>query len=177
MKRYKKWGERKYPLTYRFLALIPAGFLVVLLIPLILVRGGPWIDAALGLPTFNPGIPGLIAGGICILIGLVYALWSIASQLFRASGTPLPMMPTQELLITPPFDQCRNPMTFGTISIYLGVSILAGSITALALTILLSALLISYLKLVEEIELEARFGDDYLAYKSQTPFLIPRIFH
>ena len=177
MNRFKKWAQKEYPLAYRVLALIPAGLLFALLIPYLLVRAAPLADAALGLPGFNPGLPGLIAGGIFILIGAVYALWSIASQLLRARGTPLPVMPTQELLVTVPFDQCRNPMTFGTISLYLGVSILAGSITALALTILLSALLISYLKLVEETELEARFGDDYLAYKSQTPFLIPRIFH
>ena len=32
-----------------------------------------------------------------------------------------------------------------------------------------------YIRYVEEVELEARFGDEYLAYKATTPFLVPRI--
>jgi protein-S-isoprenylcysteine O-methyltransferase Ste14 len=34
---------------------------------------------------------------------------------------------------------------------------------------------LAYLKLVEERELEARFGEDYLAYKRSTPFIVPRL--
>ncbi len=175
MKRFRKWAEKEYPITSRILALIPAGLLIVVLIPYALVRSGPVIDRALGLPSFQLGLPGLILGGICILIGLVYALWSIISQMTRASGTPLPVMPTQRLLISPPFDQCRNPMTLGTLLVYLGLAIILGSTAGLILVVLISALLISYLKFIEEKELEARFGEEYLTYKSQTPFIIPRI--
>jgi protein-S-isoprenylcysteine O-methyltransferase Ste14 len=32
-----------------------------------------------------------------------------------------------------------------------------------------------YIKLIEEKELEARFGLDYLAYKRNTPFILPRL--
>ena len=42
------------------------------------------------------------------------------------------------------------------------------------IVVLLSAgLLLIYIKRVEEKEMEIRFGQDYLAYKQQTPFLIP----
>lgn len=34
-----------------------------------------------------------------------------------------------------------------------------------------TVILVIYLKLVEERELEARFGNDYLEYKSRTPFI------
>lgn len=175
MKRFKKWAESEYPIGFRILALIPAGFLFVLLIPFVLVRIAPSIDGSLGFPSIALGLPGLIAGGICIAIGLVYALWSISSQLFRASGTPLPMMPTQKLLITAPFDQCRNPMSFGTILLYLGMSIIISSIAAIGIVVLFTALLVSYIRLIEEKELEARFGEDYIEYRSRTPFIIPRL--
>jgi len=33
----------------------------------------------------------------------------------------------------------------------------------------------TYIKLVEEKELEARFGEEYREYKRKTPFLIPKI--
>jgi protein-S-isoprenylcysteine O-methyltransferase Ste14 len=175
MNRFKKWAEKEYPITHRILVLIPAGFLFVLLIPFILIRMAPSIDNTLGFPSIDLGLPGLIVGGIFIAIGLIYAMWSISAQLFRASGTPLPMMATQKLLITSPFDQCRNPMSFGTILLYLGISIIIGSITAIGLVLLLAAFLVSYIKLIEEKELEARFGEDYIEYKSRTPFLVPRI--
>jgi protein-S-isoprenylcysteine O-methyltransferase Ste14 len=32
-----------------------------------------------------------------------------------------------------------------------------------------------YIKLIEEKELEDRFGSEYLEYKRRTPFLIPRL--
>jgi protein-S-isoprenylcysteine O-methyltransferase Ste14 len=175
MNRFTKWAEREYPITARILALIPAGLLIVVLIPYFLVRIGPAIDRALGLPSFNLGLPGLITGGISIFIGMVYALWSIISQMTRASGTPLPVMPTQKLLISPPFDQCRNPMTLGTILAYFGLGLLLGSTTGMVLVVLISFLLIGYLKFIEEKELEARFGEEYLAYKAQTPVMIPRL--
>jgi hypothetical protein len=36
-------------------------------------------------------------------------------------------------------------------------------------------LLLAYIKLFEERELEARFGPEYVEYKRTTPFLIPRL--
>jgi len=39
--------------------------------------------------------------------------------LTRGRGTPLPVMPTQELLTEGPFRYSRNPMTLGTILAYL----------------------------------------------------------
>jgi protein-S-isoprenylcysteine O-methyltransferase Ste14 len=38
-----------------------------------------------------------------------------------------------------------------------------------------AVLLVVYIKSFEEKELEARFGDEYRAYKRNTPFLIPRL--
>ena len=85
------------------------------------------------------------------------------------------MMPTQKLLVSGPFKQCRNPMTFGTICLYLGVGIIIGSLSSIAVVLLFGGLLLTYIKLVEERELAARFGQEYLDYKSNTPFIIPGI--
>jgi len=38
-----------------------------------------------------------------------------------------------------------------------------------------ASLLLLYLKLVEEKELAERFGDEYLAYKREVPFILPRM--
>jgi protein-S-isoprenylcysteine O-methyltransferase Ste14 len=56
---------------------------------------------------------------------------------------------------------------------YAGIAVVLGSYTVLCLFVLFSALLLAYLKLVEEGELAARFGEEYLVYRERTPFIIP----
>jgi protein-S-isoprenylcysteine O-methyltransferase Ste14 len=175
MSRFKKWAEKEYPFVQRVLGLIPAGFLFVFLIPYLLAVISPKIDHYFGLPSIGLGTLTLLMGVILIVVGLFYALWSIFDQFFRGRGTPLPVMATQELLITGPFRQCRNPMTFGTILLYLGVSLIVGSISAMVIVLLISSSLVVYIKTTEEKELLERFGDPYLEYKNQTPFLIPKV--
>jgi protein-S-isoprenylcysteine O-methyltransferase Ste14 len=155
--------------------LIP-GFLLVLLIPYLLLITLPRLDVVLGFPRIMLGVANLILGVTLVALGLFFAWWSIGDQLFKASGTPLPVMPTQKLLIRGPFRLCRNPMTLGTILAYLGLALWVGSISSIILAIVIAGLLILYLKLVEERELEMRFGQDYLNYKLRTPFLIPHNF-
>ena len=175
MKRITKWAEREFGFPARFSATILAGVLFVFLIPYALSRVAPNIDRQLGLPSIVFGLSSSLLGGIFILLGLAYALWSIIDQLFLARGTPLPVMATKKLLITGPFKHCRNPMSFGTLLLYFGIGIFIGSISAIGMVLIFMILLITYIKKIEEQELELRFGEEYLAYKKETPFIIPRI--
>jgi protein-S-isoprenylcysteine O-methyltransferase Ste14 len=65
-------------------------------------------------------------------------------------------------------------MTFGAITYYLSISLLAGSFSAIILVVLFSLVFVAYIKLVEEKELEAKFGEEYRMYKRKTPFLVPK---
>jgi len=49
-----------------------------------------------------------------------------------------------------------------------------GSLFSIGLTVLFAALIIAYIKFIEEKELEARFSQEYIRYKKRTPFLIPK---
>ena len=176
MNLYTKWASREYPLAVRILTtVLIGGGLVVVLIPWLLLGPLPRLDARLGLPVLSFCWINYLLGGLHIIIGANFAFWSIVQQFFKAQRTPLPVMPTQKLLISGVFIICRNPMTFGTFCLYFGLSILIGSISALVCSALVSVLLILYLKLVEEKELALRFGAEYEAYKKSTPFMIPRI--
>lgn len=174
MNLYKKWASREYSLGKRLLALIPAAVLFLFLIPYLLLVLCPRLDARLGLPDFKFGWINILVCVLLAIIGGYYALSSIGQQLFDAGGTPIPVMATQKLLVRGVFKQCRNPMTLGTISMYLGLAILAGSISSTILVLVFLLLLVLYLKKIEEHELELRFGESYLAYKKETPFLFPR---
>lgn len=115
-----------------------------------------------------------IIGGLLTVVGFALAFWSIDAQLTRGRGTPLPLMPTQELVTDGPFHYSRNPMTLGTVLAYLGIGIASGTTAGTALVLTLAGGLLAYLKGLEEGELADRFGETYFAYKRQTPFLIPR---
>ena len=66
-------------------------------------------------------------------------------------------------------------MTLGTDLFYLGVAIWLGSLSAIGLGLVYPVGILIYIKLIEEKELEERFGSEYLDYKKRTPFLIPRL--
>lgn len=175
MKYFTKWASREYTFTHRLLGTLPAGIIFAILIPLMLVKLGPLMDAMFHLQRISFGIVNVLLGCVLMVIGVIYGFWSIISQFTQARGTPLPMMATQTLLVSGPFKHCRNPMAFGTIVLYLGISILTGSVSSIVMVIIFTALLLTYIKKVEERELEVRFGQEYLAYKATTSFIIPRI--
>jgi protein-S-isoprenylcysteine O-methyltransferase Ste14 len=174
MKRYKDWARREYSLKQRAITLVFAGIIFVLLIPVLLVMSSAAIDAWLNIPRFTAGVANRIAGSILTACGLLLAQWTIYIQMAIGRGTPIPAMPTQKLIVEGPFTWCRNPMTLGTFLVYLGIAVWTGSISAVVLVATLTALLLLYLKKIEEKELEARFGEEYLEYKQHTPFIIPR---
>lgn len=175
MSQFSKWARKEHGVRARLLAMLLAGLVFVILLPFVLVVLCPAVDDKLGLDSFNRGVATFIIGFLLMLAGYCLALWSILEQFTRGRGTPLPMMPTRGLLTTGPFQYCRNPMTLGTILAYFGLSIAAATVTGVALVLVLAALLITYLKRVEEHELAERFGEPYLAYSRQVPFMIPRV--
>jgi len=69
----------------------------------------------------------------------------------------------------------RNPMIFGTFCLLMGFGFVVQSVTALTLfPSMLLAMLYIWVKNREEPALEKRFGQEYIAYKRNTPFLFPR---
>lgn len=173
--RFLKQTQHEYSPRQRLIALAVAAVFFLGLFPFVLVMLGTSIDRWLGWPPIRYGPLNLIFGCLFIAAGWLFAMWSIYAQFTQGRGTPLPLMATQKLVVQPPFTYCRNPMTLGTIVMYLGVAILFGSIGAAVLVFLGVVLLLTYIKRVEEKELEIRFKEDYPEYKKQTPFLIPRL--
>ena len=174
MKTYKKWAKHHYSFGQRMILMILAGLVFLLLLPTLLVNCSARLDAAWNLPDFSAGLVNKIAGAILSLAGFSLGFWSVERQITLAAGTPVPVMPTQKLIVQPPFTYCRNPMTLGTILGYSGIGVWIGSFSAVGMVLLFGLLLILYIKLLEEKELEARFGESYLEYKRQTPFMLPR---
>jgi protein-S-isoprenylcysteine O-methyltransferase Ste14 len=172
--RYARWARREIPESTRIATTLLAGPVFLGLLPYLVGALGPRVDRRLGLPPLTTGSASRVAGGLVTILGFSLGFWSVNTQLTQGRGTPLPVMPTQELLTEGPFRYCRNPMTLGAILAYLGIAVAARTVAGTALVVSLAATLLVYLKRLEERELAERFGEAYLAYKRGTPFIIPR---
>ncbi len=129
----------------------------------------PWLQ----LPLFLTPVARTVLGGCLITLGLIFLMWSIKAQRVIGQGTPMPLMATQNLVVEKPYSYCRNPLYFGLIHLFFGISVLIGSISSLVMVLAFSVIILLFTKFVEEEELEKRFGDEYLAYKRTTPFIMP----
>ncbi|RLG50232.1 MAG: hypothetical protein DRN96_08210 [Thermoproteota archaeon] len=165
-------ARRKRSRRWKAAALLLGLAVYGLLIPLALVYTSLYIDSTLDIKL--PLQPLNTALAIPLLAaGLLFMLWSAWAQWSIGKGSPVPIAPTQKLVVTGPYRYCRNPMLLGTALYYLSLALFTSSPTGAMLTALIAALLALYVKLVEEKELELRFGEEYLRYKKTTPFLIP----
>lgn len=157
-------------------AAILAGSLLELgLIPLALVAGGRYVDTVLHLgPLMQHGASRLSAIA-CFAVGIPWLASSIYWQHWRGDGTPFPLLPTRRLLTDGPYRYCRNPMALGAVFWLAGWAFLANSPAAIFGGVsVFAAGIFTYHKLIEETELEARFGERYREYRKRTPFLLPR---
>jgi protein-S-isoprenylcysteine O-methyltransferase Ste14 len=175
MSRYAEWAQREHSDRERIALMVLAGLVFLGLLPFVVAGIGPRLDRRLGLPSLKLGRVGRIVGGLLVVVGFSLGFWSNIAQLTRGRGTPLPVIPTRELLTDGPYRYCRNPMTLGAIVAYLGIGIAAGTVAGTALVLGFAGSLLVYLKRLEEGELAERFGEAYLAYKRDVPFIIPRL--
>jgi protein-S-isoprenylcysteine O-methyltransferase Ste14 len=108
----------------------------------------------------------LYVGGIFALLGIVLILW--AAGLFRRAGTNIrPREPANSLVLTGLYRKTRNPMYLGMTLLYFGLALLLHSLVALLLLIVVLVIIQTQVIAREERYLEARFGDDYRAYKKR----------
>jgi protein-S-isoprenylcysteine O-methyltransferase Ste14 len=174
MSRYKKWSSREYSKAQRLMAVICGGIVFWIIIPLFIVVGAAFMDPWLSSPRFFYGWINTIVALALMVASWFFANWTVKVQFSFGKGTPIPLMSTQKLVVKRPYTYCRNPMTLGTTVFYLGIAIWTGSPSALGLSLIYPVIVLIYIKLIEEKELEQRFGVEYLEYKRRTPFLLPR---
>jgi protein-S-isoprenylcysteine O-methyltransferase Ste14 len=167
-------ARHEYNPKQRFVALLCLAPIFLLVLPILFIRLGARLNQWLQWPPILALPFNLILGGLLILLGGIFGLWANYSQFTLGRGTPVPLMATQKLIVQPPYTFCRNPMALGAIGLYVGAALLFHSLGAVVVVLFCAGLLLIYIKRVEEKEMEIRFGPDYLAYKQQTPFLIPR---
>lgn len=135
----------------------------------------PWIDELMGLKLAIPEQVALTIAIILLAFGMSMVLWTIL-RFFRAKGTPVPFNPPPSLVTDGLYARVRNPMHLGWLIVLIGLGILRQSFSLLVIfTPLFLLVHVLYIKLVEEKELEKKFGQAYLDYKKRVGMFLPRM--
>ncbi len=116
-----------------------------------------------------------VGGLFLTLVGISLVVWSVSIQYTFGKGTPAPKVPTQRLITLGPYAHTRNPMTLGALLFYTGIGFWMGSGVVVLLSIVVHSALLTFIFIHETKELTERFGQEYLDYKKETPFLFPRL--
>ena len=133
------------------------------------------VDRWLNLPSISYIPWTLIAGLVLLIPGTTVLIWTWI-QFLIAKGTPVPINPPQKLITGGLYAYSRNPMLLSIFLIVFAAGLLSGS---LSLTLLFAPLFVLFfyfqITLVEEKEMELKFGQDYLGYKKRVPRFFPKI--
>ena len=167
-------AEKPRSLGYRIAVTVLAGVLILAAFPAVLFFAGLLVDRHLIVDRWRWLELGFSL--VCTLAGLLFVGWSVVTLARDGNGTPSPLAPPRKLTVTGPYKLCRNPIMLGLLLYYLGLGTYFGTL-AVGTVMFLIALKIgnSYHMLLEEKELERRFGEAYDEYRRNTPLLLPRL--
>ncbi len=146
------------------LYLIVEAGLFALYIPLALLRSGPRIET--GVISFL-AIPFWLVGSLTVL-------WCFWDFTFKGRGTPNPIDPPKELVVSGPYRYARNPIYVGVMLIFLAHFLWFGYWTLLIYTVLAFIGVHVFIILYEEPTLKKRFGASYENYLKSVPRWIPK---
>ncbi len=134
-----------------------------------------WLYRQIEAPFVWEGRPGQWLGAWLVLNGIGLGGWCVYLFNVQGRGTPLPLDPPKQFVASGPYRFVRNPMILGLFLILAGETLLYQSLVVAGYFLLAVILIALFVRLVEEPELERRFGASYASYKRQVPRWIPRV--
>lgn len=137
--------------------------------------GIPRLDELVGLQPL-PMRPVFLGIGILLAIPGFYFM-AVTNKLLRSIGNGTnAFVLTRHVVNDDIYKRTRNPMSLGFYLLAIALGFVTGSTfatLAAVLGIIPSHLI--FIKYFEEKELELRFGESYLEYKKNVPFLFPKL--
>ena len=116
-----------------------------------------------------------IAGLAILALGIFVVCRSVSDLTSKGEdGTPASWHPPVNLVATGVYRRTRNPMVSGVAIVLLGETVLYGAILVCGWFLFWIASNLVVTPLMEEPELEERFGDAFLQYKKSVPRWLPR---
>jgi protein-S-isoprenylcysteine O-methyltransferase Ste14 len=96
-------------------------------------------------------------------------------QFAKAGGTPMPIAPTQHLVVSGFNRYVRNPMYLGLLTVIVGQALLFGRLELLLYAAAGWVVTASFVHWYEEPTLTRQFGGEYQAYRRAVPAWRPRL--
>lgn len=146
-------------------------FVAAVVVPLVLSRR---FHATVVWPEGTSALISVL-GLVVLGMGLVLFGASVYEFVTRGRGTLAPWDPPRELVIHGPYRYVRNPMISGVLLLLIAEAILLRSAAHGAWAALFAVINAIYIPLLEEPQLERRFGVDYRDYRRNVPRLVPRL--
>jgi len=136
-----------------------------------------WISGRLGYsPRFATADQFLFCVALLAAsMGLCLSIWTVTLFFKFGKGTPAPWDPPKKLVIRGPYCYVRNPMIISVMLMLLAEALLFKSWPIATWLVVFFIGNSIYFPLVEEKNLEKRFGDDYKEYKAHVRRWIPRL--
>lgn len=128
----------------------------------------------MGAPTWPISLPPWL-GLVLMLIGGLAVLFVIFNLAIKGLGAPFAVSFTRVVAAEWMYAWTRNPMVVSALAFLVGLGLwLQSALFLVWLLVVVSPAFFIFLRVYEERELEIRFGEAYLEYKSKTPMFIPR---
>jgi protein-S-isoprenylcysteine O-methyltransferase Ste14 len=113
-------------------------------------------------------------GVVLIVVGLIPPAHAFV-QFVKAGGTPIPVAPTERLVVTGFNRYVRNPMYAGLITALVGQALLFGSLWLLLYAAMFWVITASFVRWYEEPTLVIEYDGEYEAYRRNVHAWIPRL--
>ena len=121
------------------------------------------------------GAIGAVVGAVLILGGVASLVESFARFAHEGLGTPAPVAPPTQLVVSGQYRHVRNPMYVAILAIVVGESLVLGSARLLAYAALLWVVFHAWILEYEEPKLTRTFGSSYEAYRRRVGRWRPRV--
>jgi protein-S-isoprenylcysteine O-methyltransferase Ste14 len=116
----------------------------------------------------------VVLGVVLIVLGLIPPVHAFI-QFTKAGGTPMPVAPTERLVVTGFNRFVRNPMYVGLLTAILGQALLFDSIWLVLYAVIGWIVTASFVHWYEEPTLVRTYGEQYEEYRRNVPAWTPRL--
>lgn len=147
-------------------------FTVTVLVPLWIARRS---GVELALASSSLGWFSQATGAGVLALGLVLFVSSLRRFATEGRGTLAPWDPPRELVVHGPYRHVRNPMISGVVFLLFGEALVLLSAAHAVWAVVFLGINLVYIPLVEEPQLERRFGAAYRDYCRNVPRVLPRL--
>ena len=107
-------------------------------------------------------------------VGVAMLLWCFWDFLVKGRGTPAPIDPPKELVVSGLYKYVRNPMYVGVLVVILGHFLWFGFWWMLGYALIVFIAFTLFVMFYEEPHLKSTFGEAYLHYMRAVPRWLPK---